>query len=122
VKLRFQLDADLNPKIQKGVVLREPSIDFRLAAGRLPDAMPDPEVLRLAADDGLVLVSRDVHTMIGHFQRFIASNESPGLLLLPSTRPIGAVIDGLLFVWQNWTPDDLRNQVRWLPFPDRIPD
>ena len=121
MKIRFQADADLNPHIQKGVLLREPLIDFRPAAGRIPDAMPDPEVLRLAAEDGRVMVSRDLRTMGVHFRRFIASNESPGLLLLPSTRSVGAVIEGLLFVWQNWTPDDLRNQAKWLPFGSRMP-
>ena len=46
---------------------------------------------------------------------FVASHESPGVLLIPSTRSLGDVIDSLLFVWQNWTPDDLRNRVEWLP-------
>jgi hypothetical protein len=77
--------------------------------------MPDPEVLQLAAEDGRVLVSRDLRTMEVHFLEFVALHESPGVLLLPSTRSIGAVIEGLLFVWQNWTPDDVRNQVKWLP-------
>jgi hypothetical protein len=40
----------------------------------------------------------------------------PGLLLVPSRRSIGAVIDGLLLVWVTWTPEDLRNQARWLPW------
>ncbi len=119
MKIRFQLDADLNPRIRQGVLLREPSIDFRPAGGTIPDAMPDPEVLRLAADDGRVLVSRDAHTMIEHFFAFVASNESPGVLIVPSTRSIGAAIEGVLFVWQNWTPDDLRNQAKWLPFRSR---
>ncbi len=62
-----------------------------------------------------MLVSRDVTTMPDHFHRFIQENESPGVLLLPSRRPIVAVIEGLLTVWLNWAPEDLRNQVRWIP-------
>jgi len=50
-----------------------------------------------------------------HFQNFIATRESPGVLLIPSSRSIGAAIEGLLFVWLNWTPEDLRNRVSWLP-------
>ncbi|MGA2736760.1 MAG: hypothetical protein ABSG65_04840 [Bryobacteraceae bacterium] len=49
-----------------------------------------------------------------HFQDFIARRDSPGMLL-PSTRSIGAAIEGPLIVWLNWTPEDLRNQVWWLP-------
>ena len=74
------------------------------------DVTPDPEVLRIAVDYGRVLVSRDVTTMPGHFVRFVAQRELPGLLLIPSRRPIGAVIEGLWTVWSTWTPKDLCNQ------------
>jgi hypothetical protein len=68
-----------------------------------------------AAEDGRVLVSGDIRTMSVHFKNFVASRESPGVLLIPSARSIGAAIEGLLFVWLNWTPGDLHNQVQWLP-------
>ena len=69
----------------------------------------------MASDDGRVLVSMDVTTMPGHFLRFVARNESPGLLLIPSRRRIGAVIEGLFMVWLSWAPEDLRNRIRWIP-------
>jgi len=50
---------------------------------------PDGDVLRIAADAGRVLVSRDVRTMPGHLEKFVSQNPSPGLLLIPSSRPIG---------------------------------
>ena len=81
----------------------------------IPDGTPDPEVLQIAAESGRVLVSRDVTTMPGHFDRFIMQHESPGVLLIPSRRAIGAVIEGLLLVWLSWLPEDLRNRVRWIP-------
>ena len=93
----------------------EPSVDFRAALAVIADGTPDPEVLRIAAGDGRVLVSRDITTMPGHFAQFIAQQESPGILLIPSRRPIGSAIEGLLIVWLTWTPEDLRNQARWLP-------
>ena len=49
------------------------------------------------------------------FHGFATTYESPGVLLIPSSRSIGAAIEGLLFVWLNWTPDDLRNRFQWLP-------
>jgi hypothetical protein len=115
VKLRFQADADIDPDIRKGLLRREPSIDFRPAAGTIPDGTLDPEVLQIAADDDRILVSADLRTMSVYFRGFIALRDSPGVLLIPSSRSIGAAIEGLLFVWLNWTPEDLRNQVRWLP-------
>jgi hypothetical protein len=115
LKIRFQADADIDPDIRKGLVRREPTIDFRPAAGVIPDGTLDPEVLAIAADDDRVLVSGDVRTMSVHFRNFVATRESPGVLLTPSSRSIGAAIEGLLFVWLNWTPEDLRNRVSWLP-------
>lgn len=62
-----------------------------------------------------MLVSRDVGTMPGHFADFIQQQDSPGLLLIPSRRSIGSVIEGLLLIWMTWTEDELGNRVRWLP-------
>jgi len=81
----------------------------------IPDGTSDPIVLQRAADAGRVLVTGDLRTMRVHFQDFVSHRDSPGVLLVPSTRSIGAAIEGLLIVWLNWTPEDLRNQVRWLP-------
>jgi hypothetical protein len=115
LSVRFQADADLNPEIARGLRRREPSIDFRAAVGVIADGTADSEVLQIAAEDGRVLVSRDVTTMPDHFARFIARHESPGMLLIPSRRSLGTTIEGLLVVWLTWTPEDLRNQARWLP-------
>ena len=115
MSIRFQADADLNPAIGRGLRRREPSIDFRAAAGVIPDGTPDAEVLLIAAEAGRVLVSRDVGTMPGHFATFILRQESPGILMVHSRRPIGNVIEGLLLVWMTWTEQDIRNRARWLP-------
>ena len=82
MSFRFQADADLNPDIQRGLRRRELAIDFRVAAGVMPDGTSDPDILRIAADAGRVLVSRDVRTMTGHFDKFVSENPSPGLLLI----------------------------------------
>jgi hypothetical protein len=75
----------------------------------------DPEVLHIAAEDDWVLVSGDLRTMSVHFRNFIVRRESPGVLLIPSSRSIGAAIDGLLVAWLSWAREDFRNQIRWLP-------
>jgi hypothetical protein len=115
LKIRFQADADIDPDIRKGLLRREASIDFRAAGGIIPDGAADPDVLRIAAADGRVLVSGDLRTMSVYFAEFVTGHESPGVLLIPSSRSIGTAIDGLLFVWLNWTPSDLRGRIQWLP-------
>jgi hypothetical protein len=115
LKIRFQADADIDPDIWRGLCRREPSIDFEGHIGVIPDSTPDPEVLKLAAEAGRVLVSADVKTMLVHFAEFIVHRESPGIVVIPSSRSLSGVIESLLLVWLDWTPDQLRNQVLWLP-------
>ena len=115
MRVTFQADANLDPDVGRGLRRREPALDFRHSAGIIPDGTPDAEVLRLAAEAGRVLVTRDLRTMRVHFQEFIAERESPGVLLIPASRSTGAAIEGLLIVWLTWTPEDFRNQVWWLP-------
>lgn len=79
MKIRFQADADIDPDIRRGLLRREPLVDFRSADGIIPDGTLDPEVLHIAAEDDRVLVSGDLRTMSVHFRRFIARRESPGV-------------------------------------------
>jgi len=53
--------------------------------------------------------------MLVQFAEFIVHEESPGLILIPSSRSFGSVIEELLLVWLNWKPEQLRNQAVWLP-------
>lgn len=115
MRCRFQADADLNPQIEKRLRLREPAIDIQGAKGVLLDGTSDSQVLQIAAEAGRVLISRDVNTMPIHFVRFIATQTSPGIIMIPSSRPIGSIIEALLLIWLMWTPEDLENQIRWLP-------
>jgi predicted nuclease of predicted toxin-antitoxin system len=114
LKIRFQADADLNPAIGRGLLRREPTIDWRAAQAFIADATPDREVLRLAADDGRVLVSRDVSTMPRHFAAFIASRLSPGVILIPPEAAVGEAIERLLLVWLSWGAEEIENQIWWL--------
>jgi hypothetical protein len=81
----------------------------------IPDGASDAKVLRIAADVGRVLVTRDLRTMLAHFQEFVAERESPGVVPVPSSRSIARTIEGLFIVWLTWSRDDLRNQMWWLP-------
>ena len=84
MKIQFQADAGLDSDIGRGLVRREPSIDWRTAQGYIPDGTLDPDVLRVAADTGRLLVSRDARTLPRHFAAFIASRRSPGIYRAPT--------------------------------------
>lgn len=64
----------------------------------IPLGASDPEVLQIAAGAGRVLVSADVRTMPDHVADFTARGDSPGLVLIPSSRSYSSIMDGLLLI------------------------
>ena len=79
---KFQADIDLDGRVLRGLRRVAPEIDIRTAVEADLAGVPDPDVLRIAAEEGRVLISQDRRTMPGHFRRFVASASSPGLILL----------------------------------------
>ena len=71
MNIRFQADADLNQIVVKATLRLEPSIDFQTAQAAGLIGLRDPDVLRLAAEQGRILVSHDRKTMPTHFGQFI---------------------------------------------------
>ena len=71
MKIRFLADADLNHDVVKGVLRREPGIDFRTAASGELRGLSDRAVLALAASEGRILVSHDRKTMPRAFAEFV---------------------------------------------------
>lgn len=103
------------PGIGRGLVRREPAIDWSAAQRFIPDATPDIEVLQFAADNGRVLVTRDVTTVPRYFAAFVATRSSPGVILIPSATIAGEAIERLLVAWVSWAAEDIENQIWWLP-------
>lgn len=111
----FLADANLNQDIVTGLIRRQPAIDFALPQGRLPAAMKDPDVLELAASLNRILVTHDVRTMPTHFGEFLKWRTSPGVILVPASMAIRAVIEDLLLIWQLSELEDWANRIQRLP-------
>ena len=92
MRVRFQADADLDGRILRGLRRTAPEIDIRTAADAGFDGLKDPEVLRISAQSGRVLVSQDRRTIPAHFARYSAGARSPGVILLREA--IAIAIDG----------------------------
>ena len=88
MRVRFQADADLDGRILRGLRRVAPGIDIRTAGDAALEGVDDPEVLRIAADAGRILVSQDRRTMPAHFARFSIGGQSPGVILLREAIPI----------------------------------
>ena len=79
---RFLADANLNHDIVKGVLRREPTIDFRMAADTELRRLSDRKVLVLAASEGRIVVSHDRKTMPHAFAEFVEDGSSPGVIII----------------------------------------
>jgi predicted nuclease of predicted toxin-antitoxin system len=115
MKPRFLADADFNQKIVRGLLRREPAIDFQTASQGGVIGRPDPEVLALAARENRILVSHDRGTMRAHFISFTSTQSSPGLILVSQEIDIGTAIEDLLVIWVASNHEEWRDEIRFIP-------
>jgi len=115
LKIRFQADPDLRRPIITGLKRREPGIDFKTALEAGLSALDDFAVLKVAADDGRVLVTHDVSTMPEEFASFIEERISPGVILVSQSLPYHDAIERLLRVWATTEAEDWQNVLSFLP-------
>jgi hypothetical protein len=115
VKIRFQADADLRGPIVTGLKRREPLIDFKSAQEADLEGIDDLTVLRLAAEEGRLLVSHDVSTMPENFAAFIQQNDSAGVVLIRQDWSYQEAIDGLLKLWLTTDAVRWQNVLFYLP-------
>ena len=115
MKVRFLADANFNQKIVRGLLIREPAIDFELPEAAIPEKTPDPAVLDLAESLGRVLVTHDVGTMPQWFQRRVEERRCAGLILVPQGLSIREAIEELLIVWHVSDAEEWVNQMLRLP-------
>ena len=115
MKPRFLADADFNQKIVRGLLRREPTIDFQTASQGDVIGRPDPEVLAIAAGENRILISHDRGTMPAHFTRFTATQSSPGLILVAQGIDIGTAIEDLLLIWAASTLEEWRDKIGFVP-------
>jgi hypothetical protein len=115
LKVRFLADANFNQKIVRGVLIREPAIDFELPEGVIPETTPDPQVLDLADLLGRVLVTHDISTMPRWFQQSAEKRRCSGLILVPEKLSIRDAIEELLLIWHVTEAEEWVNQMQRLP-------
>lgn len=115
MRIKFQADGDLDGRVLRGLRRVAPEIDIRTAWDAGLEGLDDPEVLRIAAAGARILVSQDRSTMPAHFRRFVATCESPGVILVRAATPIAAVIEELLLIWAASEPEEWTNRLAWIP-------
>lgn len=77
--------------------------------------LTDPEVLALAAAERRVLVSHDRRTLPGHFREFVASQSSPGLIIVSRKLAVGRAAELLHLLWAASEAEEYVNVIYDLP-------
>jgi hypothetical protein len=112
---RFLADADFNHKIVRGLRRREPGVDFQGASEGGVVGLADPDVLRIAADSGRILISHDRKTMPAHFALFLEQRSSPGVIIVSQDLEIGTAIEDLFLIWDATDAEEWFDQLGFVP-------
>jgi hypothetical protein len=116
MKIRFQADNDLDEDILRALKRLQPTIDFQRAPELdLHKGVPDPEVLRLCAEEKRILVTHDRHSMPAHFIEFIKQHDSPGVFIISRKLSIGKAAEWLLLYWVASAAEEHQNQIIDIP-------
>ena len=115
MKIRFQADACLDHDIVTIIRQREPGLDIRTAHEANLSGVPDPEVLRRAADEGRLLLTADRATMPTHFAEFIATADSPGVLIVPPHLSVRTAAQAIIHLWTEQEAAEWINRIAYLP-------
>jgi predicted nuclease of predicted toxin-antitoxin system len=114
--LRLLIDENLNHRILRGLRLVVPQLECVIAQNAGLKAVPDPQLLASCAEQALVLVTHDVHTVPKHaFERVKAGQPMPGVVIVPDNLEIGAAISDLALVVECATAAEMQNVVLYLP-------
>jgi hypothetical protein len=118
VRIRYQADNDLNRLIVRATYRKEPSIDFQTARKAQFDHLDDLTVLQRAASEGRILVTHDKRTIPRHFTSFLEQgNNGPGVLVvIPQDAALRSVVETLVLIWADNTPEDWQNAITIIPF------
>lgn len=115
--LSFLADENFNNDILRGVERPHPEIPIeRVQDAFGVEATEDPDILELAAQENLIVLTHDIKTMIGFaYQRVDEGKPMSGVLIVPQDELVGRMIEQLIVVAFCGTPEDFENQVRYLP-------
>ena len=114
--LRLLIDEDVHGDIVAGLRRRNPTLDLVRVQDVGLRSTPDAIILQWAAQQGRVVVSVDKKTLaVEAWDRVANGLPMPGVAILRIILTIGQAINELELIAIAGNPDDLRDQVIYLP-------
>jgi hypothetical protein len=115
--LRLVSDEDVHDDIIRALRRREPILDIVRAVDVGLDHTPDPIILGWAASHGRILLTGDLNTMVGFaWARVRPAQPMPGVLALLENTAVARVIDDIQLVALCYAPEEIKDQVLFIPF------
>ena len=114
--LRFAADENFNADIVRGLRRRLPDLDTVRVQDVGLSGADDRSVLGWAADEGRIVLTHDISTLVGHaFQRVAARQPMPGVFAARVRDPVGSTIEDLVLLAECSFEGEWEGQVRFLP-------
>lgn len=114
--VRFLADENLNNQIVRGVLRQNSNVDIVRVQDMGLSGADDPKVLEWAAQQGRVVLTHDVATMITFaYERIEAGLSMPGLFEVSRRVPIGLAIEEIILIAECSIEGEWEGQVRFLP-------
>lgn len=105
--IRLCADENFNRKIVEGVLQRRPDLNIVQLRETALLGAEDPLILEWAAQQGRILLTHDIQTMVGFaYARIAQGLPMSGVFAVSSTAPIGLVIEHLLIALESTLRDD----------------
>lgn len=114
--LKFLVDENLDRKIVRGLLRRNPTLDIVCVPDVGLTGCDDPTVLEWAAQENRALLTYDVNTIPRFaYERIQAELPMPGVVEIDDSAPIGKIIEDILLLAECSFEGELEGQVAYLP-------
>ena len=114
--IKFLADENFNNQIVRGVLRQNPNVDIVRVQDVGLSGVDDPGVLSWAAQEGRVVLTHDVATMIAFaYERIQVGLPMPGLFEVKRRIPVGLVIEEIILIAECSLDGEWERQVRFLP-------
>lgn len=114
--VRFLADENFNNQIVRGIRRQSSNVDVVRVQDVDLSGADDPTVLDWAAQQGRVVLTHDVATMISFaYERTQAELSMPGLFEVSRRVPVGLAIEEVILIAECSLEGEWEGQIRFLP-------
>jgi Domain of unknown function (DUF5615) len=114
--VRFLADENFNNQIVRGILRQNSNIDLVRVQDVGLSGVDDPTVLAWAAQEGRIVLTHDVATMISFaYERIESELSMPGLFEVNRRVAVGLAIEEIILIAECSLEGEWEGQVRFLP-------